>query len=312
MCEKLDRLQELINYIGEKNPLQKKYLLRSMENLSEKEEKEIKDNLNYYLETEHLNIPYLGDSYLLFVHDTLKETKYFVETGHYRYSKQKEVAEKVYYNEDYMRMYILGINLSGYLWVNHRNLHRYYKKVIENDSNIEGEYLEIGTGHGQYFLEALTRKKYKKYLGVDISPASVEATLRYVKKHIYEKLSGEESPEYEVVCEDFLEFDTEHKFDFIVMGEVLEHVENPEIMLKKINSLLTQTGKAYITTVINGPTIDHIYLFRTVEEVLAMMERCGFYIEDYYCTTANNIALEKAIRKAMCINIALVLRKNSL
>lgn len=113
-----------------------------------------------------------------------------------------------------------------------------------------------------------------------------------------------------MVCEDFLEFDTKVKFDMIVMGEVLEHVENPEIMLKKINSLLTQTGKSYITTVINGPTIDHIYLFRTIEDVLIMMERCGLYVEDYYCTTANDIPLEKAIRKAMCINIALLLRKS--
>lgn len=192
MCKGTDELQELMSYIGEKNLLQKKYLFKSIETLTEKEEKELRRNIDYYLEVEGVDITYIGDAYLLFVADTLKETKYFAETGHYQYSKQSEVAEKVYFNQEYMKMYMLGVNLSGYLWLNHRKIHRYYEEIMERD--LGGDtYLEIGPGHGQYFLEALNRQKYRKYLGVDISQTSVAATVRFVENHkeeLFQNMGG--------------------------------------------------------------------------------------------------------------------------
>ena len=60
---------------------------------------------------------------------------------------------------------------------------------------------------------------------------------------------------------------------------------------------------------INGPTIDHIYLFRSVEEVLDMVEQAGFKIQDYICATEGNASMEKAIKKKMTIDIAMLLKK---
>lgn len=91
--------------------------------------------------------------------------------------------------------------------------------------------------------------------------------------------------------------------------EVLEYVEEPLKMLKKINSLLSHGGKAFITTVINAPAIDHIYLFSTPEEVLDMAGEAGFTVCDYICATEGDASMEKARKKKMTVNIAMILGK---
>ena len=93
------------------------------------------------------------------------------------------------------------------------------------------------------------------------------------------------------------------------MGEVLEHVEKPLEMLEKIYELISEKGKAFITTVINAPTLDHIYLFRNIEEVLEIAKSAGFKVVDYFCSTAGDISIEKAIKKKQAINIAMILCK---
>ena len=93
------------------------------------------------------------------------------------------------------------------------------------------------------------------------------------------------------------------------MGEVLEHVENPLGMLEKINVLLKPTGKAFVTTVINAPAVDHIFLFENAEVVLDMVREAGFSIVDYICVTEGDIPLEKAIKTGRAIDIAMILGK---
>lgn len=92
------------------------------------------------------------------------------------------------------------------------------------------------------------------------------------------------------------------------MGEVLEYVEQPLKMLKKIRSLLSDEGRAFITTVINAPAVDHIYLFHSQEEVLAMAQEAGFDIEEHICITAGGIPMEKAVKRRYAINIAMILK----
>lgn len=66
-------------------------------------------------------------------------------------------------------------------------------------------------------------------------------------------------------------------------------------------------GVAYISTVINAPAIDHIYLFSSVEEILKMVRECGFLTEDYLCTTENNVSLEKAIMQKRAVTMIMKL-----
>jgi len=69
------------------------------------------------------------------------------------------------------------------------------------------------------------------------------------------------------------------RYDFITIGEVLEHLEDPRAMLRRILELLAPDGRVFITTPANAPMIDHIYLFNNAGEIREMLRTCGFAIE---------------------------------
>ena len=90
-----------------------------------------------------------------------------------------------------------------------------------------------------------------------------------------------------------LEFDPEGKFDFISMGEVLEHVEQPLELLLKLKSILNSNGHIFLTTPTNAPAMDHIYLFKNDAEIREMIESAGFRIIEERMVYTENVSKEK-------------------
>lgn len=56
---------------------------------------------------------------------------------------------------------------------------------------------------------------------------------------------------------------------------MLEHVEEPIVLLQKLNDLMGNTGLSFITTPVNAPMIDHIYLFNNVQEIRDLILDAG-------------------------------------
>ena len=69
------------------------------------------------------------------------------------------------------------------------------------------------------------------------------------------------------------------KFDKIMCGEFLEHVEDPVGILTKLNQLLKDDGKIFLTAAVWAAHIDHIYLYNNAEEVRNHIRKAGFLIE---------------------------------
>lgn len=100
---------------------------------------------------------------------------------------------------------------------------------------------------------AVNHTDFDVYRAVDISQKSVDGTTKYV-----ESFCNDTNKKWSIECRDFLEYDTDEKYDCIVMGEVLEHVEQPEKFMNKIFQLLNAGGICFVSTVINAPAVDHI------------------------------------------------------
>ncbi len=112
----------------------------------------------------------------------------------------------------------------------HSNKDRIFKKLIKGD-----KILEIGCGSGS-LIKSLSRDG-REIIGLDIS----EEYLELAKKKC-------EGLNVTLIKEDILEFDTEEKFDSIVMLGVIEHIEDDVALLKKINKWLVPGGELYILT----------------------------------------------------------------
>ena len=146
---------------------------------------------------------------------------------------------------------------------------------------------------------------FDSYCAIDISATSVNITREFTKY----SLRGQAKKNYMVLQKDFFDFTSDDKFDAIIMGEVLEHVENPTMFLDKIYDVAKEDAFIYITTAINAPQPDHIYHFKTIEDVLKMFADSNMEVVDQIALTANKVSIEKALKKKYAIVVGFVLRK---
>jgi 2-polyprenyl-3-methyl-5-hydroxy-6-metoxy-1,4-benzoquinol methylase len=68
------------------------------------------------------------------------------------------------------------------------------------------------------------------------------------------------------------------------MGEVLEHVEDPRQLLRRAASFVRSGGRLFVTTCANCPAIDHVYLFKSVQEIRDLIASAGCGIEREHVT----------------------------
>lgn len=117
----------------------------------------------------------------------------------------------------------------------------------------------------------------KRGIGVDLSSDGVE--LANNRRH----LVGAELDFYQMSIEEFLE-KTDEKFDLICMFEVIEHVKDPEYILKLIDKVKTKDGQVLISTPdFEGPVFGkddeknkcHIRLYSMSDEDYEAVNRFG-------------------------------------
>jgi len=292
-------LDSLIAQITSINKLQQKFLESSINKLTSDDIASLEAYLKYCINND-LTLVYLAKCYDLIVKDTLREQIYFKKSGSYRYSSYRDVAGLVYHNDEYMKMYMHGLALTAFLWPNHAMMMSYFRNTIPRDKS--GNYVEIGPGHGFYFMEAMRLSAYEKYYGIDLSPTSVLMTNALLKSKSFGDFSN-----FKIEEGDFFKWNTQQKFDAVVMGEVLEHVESPELFLRKIAEITGAESYIFVTTCINSPAIDHIYLFKDYDQINDIIDVSGLYIKDKLLIPYNNLTLEDSTRQKLPINVAVVL-----
>lgn len=293
-----ENIEKLFEAIAQKNAIHSKYLRKIK--FYQEDEEEFNKLISYYIQ-DHISIEEQCNCYLLILNDTLEETKFFIENGHYRYSSFDEVKDKVYFNENYMKQYMIGLALSSYIWIAHIKIRKYFSQYLQ-DFAPKTTYFEIGPGHGEYFARAVKSDKFSSFYGLDISPTSCELTQKMVKQQV-----GNLIKKCEFLCQDFFTHNFNKKADLIVIGEVLEHVEKPLEFLKRSKELLNNDGEIFATIPINAPAIDHIYLFSHPDEVKNLVEKSGLKLKAYECFMANDYSLEKALKFKNAITMAVVL-----
>lgn len=194
-----------------------------------------------------------------------------------------------------------GLALSAFLWPNHRALHHFFlsqlaQKPLDN-------YLEIGPGHGFYFIQSMQNTRFGHYSGVDISPTSVAMTRDIIGSGHFGQFDN-----YTIEQANFLDWPATQKYDQVVMAEVLEHVEQPLQFLDKIRQLLSDKGQAFITTCINAPAIDHIYLYQTLEQLTAQIEQANLLVTAQLVVPYTDLTLEQSMAQQLPVNVAMNLR----
>ena len=203
-----------------------------------------------------------------------------------------------------MKKYMHGIAVTLFLWPAHIEMRRYFEKMIPK--NTKGKYLEVAAGHGLHFMRAMKFASYDIYEGIDISPTSVAMTKAILKDELFGGFAPEKYNIYE--C-DFFKLNSTEKYDAVVAGEIIEHIEDALGFLRKISSLTKDDGFIFITTCINAPEPDHIFLFDSVKHFEDIISEAGLKVKDKLVVPYIGVTLEKAEQDLLPINIAVVLEK---
>jgi 2-polyprenyl-3-methyl-5-hydroxy-6-metoxy-1,4-benzoquinol methylase len=194
------------------------------------------------------------------------------KTGRYLYSSFKEVEEKAYSELDGPD-YMWGLYFSQIFWNTHHRFTNFFLEDFANLKQNNGVFLEIPSGTGFFLCEFLLKNPEWYGTGIDIGESAVAFSKILLNANKIPKKS------YTVLKEDFLKFPENEKFDRIICGEFLEHVEDPLGILKKLNRLLNNDGEVFLTTAVWTAHTDHIYLYKNAEEVRRQISESGFQIK---------------------------------
>ncbi len=285
-------LQTIISKVKESNPLHAKKLRKNIENADPKffsHANVFFDKYIKYLDNKNKNLDYGINCYLKLLSDTTYEHLRFLETGEYSSKSFDEVKQRVYHNPEIMEYYMDGLLLTQFLWPYHYKVLRFFIDRLGKYKDHVNNYLEIGGGHGLFVSEAIQNlNDDTKFDMVDISPTSIEMANIFT-----------DSNKVNFYLNDIFKYDTNKKYDFITMGEVLEHVEDPVALLTRLRTLLNDNGIIFITAPTNSPAIDHIYLFRNAQEIrevigkanLKIIDDIGIYVEDVSIEVAEKLKI---------------------
>lgn len=145
--------------------------------------------------------------------------------------------------------------------------------------------LDFGCGDGRYIKEVLSMHPYK-IIGVDISEFALKKSRKRFPGARFYHLSGD----------DKLPVNTS-SVDFVIAGDVIEHIFDVPNFLKEMNRILKKNGKIFISTPYHGmiknivlsiigfdivfdPTSPHIRFF-TRKSLSRLLSKHGFVILEY-------------------------------
>ena len=300
--------KEIVSKVVEKSHLQKKKILnfhKKVDNTYFDKAEKFSLNFKKYLSSQQAGIEIATKAYLKMCADMMISHLYFYKYNKYPLDNQRSAFEKVYDNVLEMKSYVYGIAISQFLWPTHYSMYSFFQNEIKKKELEIDNYLEIGCGHGLFLLEAIKRFEDKiNYEIVDISKTSIAITKSIIDFNVKKKLN------IQYKLQDVLKYETKKKFDFIEMGEVLEHVDLPGKLLKKINNLLEDNGRIFLSTCVDCPTIDHVYHFKSVKEIEDLIKSSGLTIKNRLILPVEDLPMAEIVKRRITINYCALLSKN--
>lgn len=123
---------------------------------------------------------------------------------------------------------------NKYNFDNYLMLSYYPKRILEMVNNDAKELLECGIGHG--YTSELFEQYFKNHVVID---ADERLIANYCKQHPKTKIK--------FINSYFEDFEGTEKYDIIVLGFILEHVDDPVYIIKKMLTQLKENGQMFIT-----------------------------------------------------------------
>jgi len=230
----------------------------------------------------------------------LKEEIHFRRTGEYRLQSFAEATREVYDNTPFMSRYMNGVLVSQLYWPNHAKTIISFQRDFLPGCPARDRYLEIGPGHGLFAALAARHSAARQIDAWDVSRASLDQTRKCLAAlGLSDRVNlGERDVQSALPAGEL--------FDSIVVNEVLEHLDDPSVVLQQLYRLTAPGGRAFIGIPVNSPAPDHVYLLRHPEEVETMVLEAGFVKESSHAFPAAAYSLERALEATITVSCVVI------
>ncbi|HRY28271.1 MAG TPA: methionine biosynthesis protein MetW [Candidatus Moranbacteria bacterium] len=104
-------------------------------------------------------------------------------------------------------------------------------KIISKHIKIKAKILDIGCGDGTIIDYLSKNNEPQEIIGIDVSQKAVD----------YVKAKGYKAFKIDVFSDEFVDFIKDKKFDYIIITEVLEHVQDPEKIMLSVKNYFTES-----------------------------------------------------------------------
>ena len=249
-----------------------------------------------------INFDYISKAYNDLCFETMREQLIFKKKGEYDAISQKKDNLMIYNSDKKMTAYMLGLLVSQMLWRSHYKIVQWYYLHIKK-FKIK-KFLEIGPGHGLLSFLAVKEKKLKEIMLCDISKSSINFSKNMIKNY-----SKKINIKYFI--KDFTKkINLKEIYDFVVLGEVIEHVYNPEKILKNLKKIIDKKSVIFLSTCANCPAEDHLYRFKDVKEIRDFLKKNGFKILRDLVSPSENVPKKFWKKEKIAINYCCLLKLN--
>jgi 2-polyprenyl-3-methyl-5-hydroxy-6-metoxy-1,4-benzoquinol methylase len=297
-------LDRILLQIKERNP---DHYTKLDENMKVHDQ-EFYERANLFLEKyeDHLtrikkDLSFGVDCYLKLIDDMLAARLDFIRTGAYANSSFAEVEASIYARPEVMTYHMHGLVLAQFLWFDQYERILFFSNKLKSylSEGTVPSYLEVGGGHGLYLYEALKLLPAEtKFEMIDISESSLALAKGVVNNQ-----------NVSYYLKNIFDFEAGQTYDFVTMGELIEHVEDPLALLKKAVGLLSEDGVCYMTTPVNAPMIDHIYLFNDAQEIKDLVNEAGFEIIEDTLVVSEKMELKRAMKRKVPLMYAAFMKR---
>lgn len=218
------------------------------------------------------------DDFCLYYADfTIEQNRHqrsYVRTGVYVCGTHEQANEEVYQNDERMRSYMIVTILTQFLWPHHLSIFQFFlREFVQKNAVGAGTVIEFAPGHGFFGRKALEAWSDATLTGIDISGEAVE-----ISRGMAAATEVASRTSYQVG--NALDW-RGNPADRVIAGELLEHLNQPQMLMDSVFNTLVPGGCAFVTAALTAAHMDHVWEFKTSQEVFDMAAKAGLVLKGH-------------------------------
>jgi hypothetical protein len=202
------------------------------------------------------------EAFVVFSSDVIMAQARYEADGRYENSSFAECNAAVYSQREVMDDYLWGVFITNFCWSHHMELSLFFRDRFLARLPGAPAMVEMAPGHGGWGVWALKNRPDARLQGFDISPSSIAAgvadRVTYTQRNALDLATMPTASADAVIC-----------------SFLIEHLEDPGLLVANIANLLKPGARAYLAGAITAAQVDHIYEFRHESELVALCEAHG-------------------------------------